>query len=162
MIPIAPHITAFLQQRLPIERLASPNTCDSYAYSFKLLFEYASNCVKIPPSQLQVEHLDASLIVNFLSYLETTRGNGAGSRNIQLAAIKSFMHFMEFRVPSARNRSNAFWQSLQREPLLSWSRTSPLKRCKPFWMPLTPLSETASVTVPCFIFASPQDYASLN
>jgi integrase/recombinase XerD len=101
MIPIAPHITAFLQQRLPIERLASPNTCDSYAYAFKLLFEYASDCVKIPPSQLQLEHLDASLIVNFLSYLETTRGNGAGSRNIRLAAIKSFMHFMEFRVPSA-------------------------------------------------------------
>ena len=101
MIPIAPHITAFLQQRLPIERRASPNTCDSYAYAFKLLFEYASDCVKIPPSQLQLEHLDASLIVNFLSHLETTRRNGAGSRNIRLAAIKSFMHFMEFRVPSA-------------------------------------------------------------
>jgi hypothetical protein len=26
MTPIAPHITAFLQQRLPIERRASPNT----------------------------------------------------------------------------------------------------------------------------------------
>jgi hypothetical protein len=29
MTPIAPHITAFLQQRLPIERRASDNTCDS-------------------------------------------------------------------------------------------------------------------------------------
>ena len=29
MTPIAPHITAFLQQRLPIERRASGNTCDS-------------------------------------------------------------------------------------------------------------------------------------
>ena len=34
MIPLAPHITAFLQQRLPIERRASPNTCDSYAHAF--------------------------------------------------------------------------------------------------------------------------------
>jgi site-specific recombinase XerD len=45
--------------------------------------------------------LDAPLIVNFLNHLETSRGNGAGSRNIRLAAIKSFMHYMEYRVPSA-------------------------------------------------------------
>jgi site-specific recombinase XerD len=101
MTPIAPHITAFLQQRLPIERRASLNTCESYAYAFRLLFEYASDCIKLPPSQLQLEHLDATLIVNFLGNLETTRGNGAGSRNIRLAAIKSFMRYMEYRVPSA-------------------------------------------------------------
>jgi integrase/recombinase XerD len=101
LILLAPHITAFFQERLPIERRASPNTCDSYAYAFRLLFEYASQCVKLPPSQLQMEQLDAPLIVNFLNHLETTRGNGAGSRNIRLAAIKSFMHYMEYRVPSA-------------------------------------------------------------
>ncbi|MGI8741982.1 MAG: tyrosine-type recombinase/integrase [Bryobacteraceae bacterium] len=99
-ILIAPHITAFLQQRLPIERRASPNTCDSYAHAFRLLFKYASDCIRVPPSQLHLEHIDAP-IVNFLNHLETTRGNGAGSRNIRLAAIKSFMHYMEFRVPSA-------------------------------------------------------------
>ena len=55
MTLIAPYIAAFLQQRLPVERQASPNTCDSYALAFRLLFEYASNCLKIPPSQLQVE-----------------------------------------------------------------------------------------------------------
>jgi integrase/recombinase XerD len=101
MILLGPHITAFLQQRLPIERRASPNTCDSYAYAFRLLFEYANDCIKIPPSQLQLEQLDTPLIVNFLNHLETSRGNGAGSRNIRLAAIKSFMRYMEYRVPSA-------------------------------------------------------------
>jgi integrase/recombinase XerD len=101
MILIAPYITAFLQQRLPIERSASPNTCDSYADSFRLLFEYSSRSMNIPPSQLQFEHIDASLIVNFLNHLETTRGNSAGSRNTRLAAIKSFMHYMEYRAPSA-------------------------------------------------------------
>src|SRR5438105_923503 len=83
-------ISSFIQQRLPIERRASPNTCDSYAHAFRLLFAYASHCIKLPPSQLQLEQLDAPLIVNFLNHLETTRGNGAGSRNIRLAAIKSF------------------------------------------------------------------------
>ena len=101
MTPIAPHITSFLQQRLPIERRASDNTCESYAYAFKLLFEYASNCLKVPPSELHLEQLDAPLIVDFLNHLETVRGNGPNSRNIRLAAIKSFMHFMEYRVPTA-------------------------------------------------------------
>src|SRR5260370_3342795 len=101
MIPVAPHITAFLQQRLPVERRASGNTCDSYAYAFKLLFEYASDCLKTTPSQLHLEHIDATLVVKFLNHLETTRGNGPGSRNVRLAAIKSFMHYVEHRVPSA-------------------------------------------------------------
>src|ERR1700758_2705829 len=98
MTLIAPHITAFLQQRLPIERGASVNTCDSYAYAFKLLLEFASERVKVPPSQLRLEQLDSNLIVEFLNYLETVRQNGPGSRNTRLAAIKSFMHFMEYRV----------------------------------------------------------------
>src|SRR6266481_5342929 len=101
MTLIAPHIAAFLQHRLPLERQASPHTCDSYAHAFRLLFEYASKCLKTSPSQLQLEHIDAVLIMNFLNHLEATRGNGAASRNIRLAAVKSFMRYMEYRVPSA-------------------------------------------------------------
>jgi len=101
MTLIASHITVFLQQFLPLVRGASVSTCESYAYAFKLFFEYASTCFKITPSELHLEQLDAPLIVNFLNYLETARGNGPNSRNIRLAAIKSFMHFMEYRVPAA-------------------------------------------------------------
>lgn len=101
MTPIASHITAFLQQRLPAERGASENTCESYAYAFKLLFEYAGKSLKVAPSELHLEQLDAPLIVDFLDHLEKERGNGANSRNIRLAAIKSFMHFMEYRIPTA-------------------------------------------------------------
>jgi site-specific recombinase XerD len=53
------------------------------------------------PSQLHLEQIDATLVVNFLNHLETARKNGPSSRNVRLAAIKSFMHFMEYRVPSA-------------------------------------------------------------
>src|ERR1051325_11382043 len=45
--PIAPHITAFFQQRLPIERCASENTRDSYAYAFQLLLTFASRRIKV-------------------------------------------------------------------------------------------------------------------
>jgi integrase/recombinase XerD len=101
MTPIAPHLTAFLLERLPVERGASLNTCDSYAYAFKLLLEYASGCLKIKPSELQLEQLDVPLILGFLKHLETGRRNGQNSRNTRLAAIKSFMRFVEYRVPAA-------------------------------------------------------------
>ena len=38
MTAIAPHITAFLRERLPVQRGASEHTCQSYAYAFQLLF----------------------------------------------------------------------------------------------------------------------------
>ena len=101
MTPLAPHITAFFQQRLPIERRASSHTSDSYAYAFKLLLEYASERLHVPPSALHLEQIDAPLVVAFLNHLETTRANRPSSRNVRLAAIKSFMHFLEFREPAA-------------------------------------------------------------
>jgi integrase/recombinase XerD len=101
MTTIAPHLTAFFEHRLPIERGASENTRDSYAYAFQLLLTFASKRLKVAPSQLALEQIDAPLVVDFLNDLETTRGNGPSSRNIRLAAIKSFMHFLEYRIPSA-------------------------------------------------------------
>jgi site-specific recombinase XerD len=101
MIPLAPHITAFFEQRLPVERRASPHTCDSYAYAFKLLLEYASERLHVAPSALCLEQIDAALVVSFLNHLEAVRTNRPSSRNVRLAAIKSFMHFLEFREPAA-------------------------------------------------------------
>ncbi len=101
MTALAPHLTAFFQQHLAIARRASGNTCDAYAYAFKLLLTYASEQLQVVPSQLALEQIDAPLVRNFLNQLETARANGASSRNVRLAAIKSFMHFLEYRVPSA-------------------------------------------------------------
>jgi site-specific recombinase XerD len=100
MIPIAPHMSAFLRERLPYERGASVHTCVSYAYSFQLLFEFASQRFGVTPSELTLEQIDAPLVMDFLAYLETERGNSSTTRNARLAAIKSFMHFLEYRVPA--------------------------------------------------------------
>jgi integrase/recombinase XerD len=54
MTPIAPHITAFLRERLPLQRGASEHTCDSYAYAFQLLFEFAGKRLRLTPSALSV------------------------------------------------------------------------------------------------------------
>jgi site-specific recombinase XerD len=101
MTALAPHVAAFLRERLPIERGASPHTCDNYAHALKLLFTFASEKLKITPSQLEVGHLAAPLVLAFLDQLEKKRGNTASTRNTRLAAIKSFVRFLEHRVPSA-------------------------------------------------------------
>jgi site-specific recombinase XerD len=101
MTPIAPHISAFLRERLPVERRASAHTCDTYAYAYRLLFEFASQRLGCRPSDLQFEQIDAPLVMAFLEHLQASRGNGARTRNVRLAAVKSFMRYVEYRVPSA-------------------------------------------------------------
>lgn len=105
MTPLAPHITVFLRERLPLQRGASVHTCDTYAYAFKLFFEYAAEKLGIVPSDLHLEHLDAPMVLDFLAFLETERGNSRSTRNARLAAIKSFMRFLEYRVPSILDQS---------------------------------------------------------
>lgn len=101
MTPIAPHMTAWLRQRLPVERGASVHTCDAYATAFQLLFTFAAKRLRVAPSDLGLEQLDAELVLAFLDHVERDRGCGATTRNARLAAIKSFMRFMEHRDPAA-------------------------------------------------------------
>jgi site-specific recombinase XerD len=86
---------------MPRDRGYSPHTCDTYAHAFRLLFLFASKRLHTPPSQLSLEDLDAALVLEFLTHLEQERRNAAATRNARLAAIKTFMRFVEFHVPAA-------------------------------------------------------------
>lgn len=101
MTPIAPHITAFFQKRLAVELRASRDTCDTYAYAFQLLFEFMSRKLGVAPADLAIEALDAPLVLEFLEHLQKERQNSARTCNARLAAIRSFMRYVEHRVPSA-------------------------------------------------------------
>lgn len=101
MTPIAPLITHFLREHLPVEKGCSPHTCETYAHAFRLLFIFASKRFRIKPSQLYLEQIDAALILDFLAYIEDRRGNCAATRNARLAAIKAFIRYVELQVPSA-------------------------------------------------------------
>ena len=96
MTPIAPHISAFLR-----ERLTEGHTQATYAYAFQLLFTFASRRLGVAPSDLQIEHLDAPVGLAFLDHLQHQRGNGARTRNARFAAVRAFMRFLEHRIPAA-------------------------------------------------------------
>lgn len=101
MTPLAPYLEAFFRKHLPSERACSPHTCETYAHAFQLLLCFVADRSKTPPSGLSLEQLDAPVVLEFLGYLETTRHNSPTTRNARLAAIKSFAHFIEYRVPAA-------------------------------------------------------------
>lgn len=101
MTAIAPHVSDFLRVRLPVERNASAHTRATYSHAFMLLFEFATRRIKCSPSSLEIEQLDAKLVMAFLDHLERDRSNGISSRNARLAAIKSLFRYIEHRVPSA-------------------------------------------------------------
>lgn len=101
MTPIAPLIETFLRETLARQRGVSRHTCDSYALSFRLLFLFAAKRLKVSPSVLTLEQIDARLVSAFLEHLEDVRKNAAVTRNVRLAAIKSFFRFLEYRQPAA-------------------------------------------------------------
>lgn len=101
MTPIAALITSFLREHLPITQGYSPHTCETYAHAYRLLFAFAAERLKTTPSRLCLEQFDAALVLDFLAHIEAQRGNAASTRNTRLAAIKAFMRYVEFKLPSA-------------------------------------------------------------
>ncbi len=101
MTSLATHVSVFLRERLPIERRASERTCETYALALRLFFEFAAQRLKVRPSALTLEQLDSQLVLDFLRHLETERHNGPATRNVRLAAIRTFVRFIEYREPAA-------------------------------------------------------------
>jgi site-specific recombinase XerD len=102
---LAPYLSSYLLEHLPKERSASQHTCEAYAQSFQLLLSFVASRLKITPARIEIEQLDAPLILAFLEYLEKKRGNSARTRNARLAAINSFFRYLEYRAPSCLDQS---------------------------------------------------------
>ena len=123
MNKLAPHLTAYLQEHLPNERGFSRHTVQSYTECFRLLVLYAARQTKTRPCALTVEHLTVKLVVAFLESLEKDRKNCVATRNIRLAAIKSFFRYLEYRVPSCLDLAlqiRAIPQKRAEQPLIDW------------------------------------------
>jgi integrase/recombinase XerD len=96
---LAPTLQAFFTDRLMTQRHASPHTIACYRDTFRLLLGFIQDRRGIAPSQLTVDDLDADTVTAFLQHLEHARGNQAATRNIRLAAIRSFFHYAALHHP---------------------------------------------------------------
>lgn len=91
----------FFLKRLMNQKNASPHTIVSYRDTFRLLLEHVSRQTHKSPSTLTIEDLDARTILDFLDHIETCRGNAPSSRNVRLAAIRSFFHSCAYLAPGS-------------------------------------------------------------
>ena len=92
-------LEGFFTRRLMAQRRASPHTIGSYRDTFRLLLNFAEKRLKRPPSKLALEDIGMPLITSFLDELEKDRANTARSRNLRLAAIRSFFRYAALEAP---------------------------------------------------------------
>ena len=96
---LAPLLERFFTQRLMQQRQASPHTISSYRDTFRQFLTFAQQHLHQQPSRMNIEQIDAPLIVAFLDELEKKRGITVRSRNLRLTAIHSFFRYLAFELP---------------------------------------------------------------
>ncbi|MFL9908465.1 tyrosine-type recombinase/integrase [Paraburkholderia fungorum] len=106
----------FFVERLMQQRAVSPETISSYRDSFRLFLQFASDRLARCPTDLKLSDMDAPLILAFLRHLEVERRNSTRTRNVRLAALRSFLKY-------AAHRDVASLAVIQR------ALSVPMKRC---------------------------------
>lgn len=94
-----PLLQRYFTDYLVAQRRLSPQTLASYRDTFRLLLQFVQSEVKIEPSRLAVDQLDAEIILRFLDSLELQRKNSIVSRNLRLTAIRSFFRMATLHDP---------------------------------------------------------------
>jgi integrase/recombinase XerD len=95
-----------LLQRFFVDRLVrqlgvSPHTVASYRDTFRLLLHFANDRLGRTPSELKIDDLDATFLVEFLVHLEKERHVCVRTRNTRLAALHSFFRYVAFCEPAS-------------------------------------------------------------
>jgi site-specific recombinase XerD len=95
----APLLERFFTQRLMKERQASPHTIGAYRDTYRQFLKFVQQRLHKSPSQLNLEDIDAPLIVAFLDEIEKNQGVSVRTRNLRLAAIHSFFRYAAYEEP---------------------------------------------------------------
>ncbi len=95
----ATHMTEFLAHYLPELKNVSTNTISSYCDAFRLFLGYCQDVEGMKIEKLSIDDLTPELIDRFLQWLKTERNNGLATRSQRLAAIRSFVKYLQAKEP---------------------------------------------------------------
>lgn len=95
----ARYLNKYFISHLPDNRGSTPQTIDSYRYSFILFLTYMEEIQKIPAEKLRISDLTYTTVIGFLNWLQEKRGNSITTRNQRQAAINGFLHFLKYEYP---------------------------------------------------------------
>jgi site-specific recombinase XerD len=95
----AKSLSDFLSKYLPAERGMSLHTIASYKFTFILLIHFMEQQKKIPVNKLLLNNFTKDNITEFLSWLQSERHCCDATRNVRLAAVHSFFHYLQYEHP---------------------------------------------------------------
>lgn len=101
------HVQKYFAEYLPLFIGASENTRKSYRDTFVQLLGYIESVLHVKPGKVTLEMLTVGLVEGFLLYLENTRGVGTSTRNQRLAAVHSFIAYLQKKELSCFDRCSA-------------------------------------------------------
>jgi integrase/recombinase XerD len=104
----AKYLTKFFSEYLVGERGASTNTIRSYSNTFTHLLAFMDEKENIKADALLLDHLNRSVVLHFLDWLQTSKQCGNATRNQRLAALHSFFKYMQYEDVKRMGR----WQEI--------------------------------------------------
>lgn len=93
------HLTEFLGHYLPELKNVSENTISSYCDTFRFFLTYCQDEEGMKIEDMSLHDMKADLVEHFLEWVETCRGNSISTRNNRLAAIHSFVRYLQTKEP---------------------------------------------------------------
>jgi site-specific recombinase XerD len=93
-------VQEFFTDYMVQQRALSPRTVASYRDTFVLLLRFAEDKLRLPAHGMTMTDLNARFLADFLDHLESQRHNSVRSRNVRLAAVRSFLKFAARRDPA--------------------------------------------------------------
>jgi site-specific recombinase XerD len=89
------HVTKFFAEYLPCHVGASRNTCKSYRDTFVQMLRFMETALHIPTDKISLGIITATVVEEFLLYIESEARVGISTRNQRLAAIHSFFKYLQ-------------------------------------------------------------------
>ena len=93
-------VQEFFTDYMVQQRALSSRTVASYRDTFVLLLRFAEDKQHLPAHGMKMTDLSARFLADFLDHLEAQRHNSVRSRNVRLAAVRSFLKFAARRDPA--------------------------------------------------------------
>jgi len=93
------HVQDFFIDHLRAHRGLSPHTITSYRDTLKLFLIYVAKRMDKQSTQLLLDDLQAEKVLSFLDDVESARKNSVMTRNIRLAALRTFFRYLASQDP---------------------------------------------------------------
>lgn len=92
------HVQRYFSSYLIGQHNYGKNTLASYRDTFKLLLVWLDKYA-VKKKNIPITAIDKARVLRFLDWLKTERENSASTRNVRLAHLKSFFHYIRLETP---------------------------------------------------------------